>query len=339
MIEDTEYYQIWLERARLEETTKVKYRSPLGKFDEFLVTVHSVTATEFNIDSFWTDADKNYSYPMDKSFIEEYVEWLEDDYEDRSPSMPPQCFRAVKSFFSTLKNNGVIGVDPTVGAIGPAFYRSPKGLSLTHGELERLINAAFTKDPFSRKYVAMVLLLAGAGLRNRELRFLRVNRLDFLRSIALIDEGQKTFAATVSLTTLMKDALRHYLQSPMYVALSNKFDNGLLFMREDGGKLRSAELVDIISDLAVDAGIQKRVTPHTLRRTFATEMYRAGVDPEVMRRAMRHKLLDTTTGSYVNPDTEEDRQALDSFSMTRRLARLAERYIGLTSSPVPWARR
>ncbi|WP_018130175.1 tyrosine-type recombinase/integrase [Effusibacillus pohliae] len=312
MLERTHYYKLWCERIRVRPTTLERYKRELSIFDRFLTDIKGIQEGDFDIDNFYIDA-LGRTYPMDREIIEEFVEYLEDEYADR-PSVPQNCFSAVKSFFSTLKKNGIIQVDPTLNATGPKFYHSQRRISLTHEELQKLVEAAERKDPFTKRFVALVLVMAHAGLRNREVRFLTRDRVDFFHNLLIIDKGQKRAPGTVQMSPLLHATLKIYLDHDWWKRLASKSGAQYVFMAERGEMIKLEQLIAIVKKLANEAGIAKSVTPHVLRYTAATEMYRSGVHPAIIRRHLRHK-NENTTLRYIHPTSKEDREALENFSM------------------------
>jgi integrase/recombinase XerD len=320
MLENTEYYRLWRQRVRVRESTLCRYAQYLKKFDRFLQSKGITDPRDFDIDHFYVDPASGKTYPMDRAFVEEFVAWLATEYSG-TPTAQYNCFAALKSFFGTLKANGLIAHNPVLGAIGPKYSVSRRHISLTHDELQRLVNAAYRRDPFSMKYVALVLLMAHGGLRNQEVRLLTIEKINQTLNAIRVEEGQKRAPGTVQMSPLLKEALTRYINHP---AGPKAKETKFLFASKKGRPMSAKTLRRILRELADDAGIQKRVTPHVLRHTCATEMYRAKVPLPLIRRHLRQKRQNTTL-IYVDPTTVEDRQALEQWSMTHKLQEIWSR--------------
>lgn len=316
MLEQTTMFEKWKLLARVKQETVKQYEMQLRKFDRYLVEEMDVDVGEnFSIDEFYVDEETGRSYPMDRHMIQDFLDWLDDEYGEK-PTVPQQCFAAVKNFFKTLFENGLIRIDPTNGVSGPAYSKCRHGVSLTHDVLQSLLNTAYRKDPFTMFYVSLVLVMAHGGLRNREVRYLRRDKVDFDQDLLWIERGQKTKPWTVSMSPMLKENLSRYLNHPEWERRSANGGTDHIFSKENGQPLKPDDLISLVAELAAEAGISKRVTPHVLRHTCATEMYRNNVHVNVIREHLRHAESSTTL-IYIDTTIDEDRAILENSVMTK----------------------
>lgn len=319
MFENTQEYRWWLERTRISPGTFPSYRYRLFIFFRYLAEELGVDEEKFSIEQFYEDEETGRTYPMDRHLIRDFLAWLATEYEDR-PATPQLCYAALQNFFHTLHMNGLIRLDPTVGVKGPVSHIGRRSVSLTDKEVQRLLDRALHVEPFSRRYLALILVLVHAGLRNKELRYLTADKIDFRQSHIVVDEGQKTFPGTVQMSPLLAKTLQHYLRYEQLHRDGWSDGSQYVFVSTRLKQLQAGTLVQIIAQLALEAGITKHVTPHVLRHTCGTGMARGGVHPSVIRDHLRHKNTNTTL-RYTHSTIEEQRMTLDNSVMNRTIGR------------------
>ncbi len=158
---------------------------------------------------------------------------------------------------------------------------------LSRGEVKRLMDRLRTP-----KHRAVVLLLYAAGLRVGEAVRLRVSDIDSERRVIHVRNGKGRRDRVVMLALVALDELRAYW----------KFErpHHWLFPGERRDRHMNTRTVErVVREGALEAGIRKRVTPHTLRHSFATHLLEEGTDLRYIQRLLGHK-KSTTTEIYTH---------------------------------------
>jgi integrase/recombinase XerD len=163
----------------------------------------------------------------------------------------------------------------------PKIQRNPPAV-LTKEEIKALIDACFND-----KSRLLVLLLYSSGLRVSECLRLRVEDLDFKDKACVVKKGKGKKDRVTVLSETFADQLREYLER-------EKIKSGAIFMNKYGEIFSVRNAQKIVSSAAKRAGIQKQVTPHKLRHSFATHLLDAGVSIRIIQELLGHSNLQTT---------------------------------------------
>jgi integrase/recombinase XerD len=186
------------------------------------------------------------------------------------------------------------GDAPSNAAAGVARPRVPRLLPhpLTVAEVERLVSAADAEDPPGLRDRAMVELLYGAGVRISELVGLDVDDLDLdEESVRVMGKGRKE--RLVPLGRHAVGALVAYLEGGR-PRLAKARSGPALFLNQRGGRLTRQGAAGVLRSVAGRAALEGRVTPHTLRHSFATHLLEGGADVRVVQELLGHASLATT---------------------------------------------
>ena len=189
--------------------------------------------------------------------------------------------------------------------------RLPKALSIA--EVNNLIEATrFPEDPNSLRETAVVELLYGTGARISEIVDLDVH--DVLKSdggqvpaLRLTGKGQKV--RIVPLGKYARDALDQYLVR-VRPSLVGK-ERGALFLNDRGGRLSRQTMWKIVSSAAKRANIEAKVSPHSLRHSYATHLLDGGADIRVVQELLGHSSV-TTTQIYTLVTIDKLRESYSS---------------------------
>jgi site-specific recombinase XerD len=168
--------------------------------------------------------------------------------------------------------------------------REPRKLPvvLSCEEVARLIEAAATP-----KYQAVLSLAYGAGLRASEVVNLKVGDIDSTRMTLRIEQGKGRKDRYAMLSPMLLERLRVWWRDAH--ARGKMLDGGWLFPGQNPINPMSTRQFNRICHLAAEAaGIDKRVSPHTLRHSYATHLLEQKVDIRVIQVLLGHKRLETT---------------------------------------------
>ncbi|MBU6429610.1 MAG: site-specific tyrosine recombinase XerD [Cyanobacteria bacterium REEB65] len=193
---------------------------------------------------------------------------------------------ALKTFFHWLLREGIVDRDPTVDLERPKL---PRGLPtvLNQSEVARLVEGQ--RDVRDR---AILELLYAGGLRVSELTLLNVGDLNFNTGhICCLGKGSKERMVPLSETALK--AVERYLTHirPKIRARANE---KALFLNYAGRRLTRQAIWKVVKEAAKAAGINKDITPHTLRHSFATHLLENGADLRSVQEMLGHADISTT---------------------------------------------
>jgi integrase/recombinase XerC len=191
----------------------------------------------------------------------------------------------LRSFFRFLLRRGRVRVNPAREVRTPSLPgRLPAHLPIDQSEA--LFRQPFGDDETSRRDRAILEALYASGVRVAELSGLDVEDVDLREgSVRVLGKGKKE--RIVPLGTKAIQALRAYLGA-------RESGRGPLFRNSRGGRLTVRSLHRIVRARARTAGLGGRVTPHTLRHTFATHLLDAGADLRLIQELLGHARLATT---------------------------------------------
>jgi integrase/recombinase XerD len=198
---------------------------------------------------------------------------------------------AVRTFHRFLVSEGDSAENPAGGVARPKVPRNlPHPLALA--DVEALVGAPGTDGPAPLRDTAILETLYGAGLRISELVGLDVDDVDTEEgSVRVVGKGNKE--RVVPLGRYAVKAVEAYLTQsrPSLVRPGSK---GALFLNQRGGRLTRQGSTMILKAAAKRAGLKIRVTPHSLRHSFATHLLEGGADVRVVQELLGHASVATT---------------------------------------------
>ncbi|MBZ9731469.1 site-specific tyrosine recombinase XerD [Salegentibacter sp. JZCK2] len=182
-------------------------------------------------------------------------------------------------------------------------------------EIDLLIATVDLSKAEGERNRAILETLYGCGLRVSELTELKISDLFFKEGfIKVTGKGNKQRFVPVSNYTqkfinIYKDEVRIHQKI-------NKEDSDTLFLNRRGNKLTRAMIFTIIKRLAEKAGIQKKISPHTFRHSFATHLLENGADLRAIQQMLGHESI-TTTEVYMHVDRKHLREVMEQFHPRR----------------------
>jgi len=193
-------------------------------------------------------------------------------------------------------------------------WRVPEQLPgdvLSPAEVERLLDATDRETPRGLRDRAIVELLYAAGPRNEELLSLDLADLDHHERLVIIRHGKGDKGRLLPVTRSAWKELLVYLQSGRPGLVSSHPDSArAVFLGQHGKRLGKSGLRLLLVTLRERAGLQKNLTPHTLRRALATHLVREGASVPAVKELLGHANL-STTATYVEVDLEDLRRAVE----------------------------
>ena len=222
------------------------------------------------------------------------------------PRSQARILSGVKSFYRYLLLDHFIERDPTELVEAPKIgVHLPE--VLTVGEIDRIIAAIDLSTPEGHRNRAMIEVLYSCGLRVSELVNLRYADIypaeGFIR---VLGKGDKQRLVPISETALRE--ISNYLKDRGKV-VPKKGSEDVLFLNRRGGALSRVMVFLIIKDLAAAAGIQKTISPHTFRHSFATHLLEGGANLRAIQEMLGHESI-TTTEIYTHVSRESLREEI-----------------------------
>lgn len=197
----------------------------------------------------------------------------------------------LRTYFRFLVEEGQLEEDPTERLERPRQSRHLPDV-LSYDEVTSLLGAVDMQHDLAIRDVALLEVLYGAGLRVSELRDLKRSDL-FLDEGLLRVRGKGSRERVVPVGGRATEALRRYLHA-LWPELDRGESGGAVFVNQHGRPLSRMGVWTIVRRHVEAAGIEKRVTPHTLRHSFATHLLEGGADLAVVQELLGHADISTT---------------------------------------------
>lgn len=216
----------------------------------------------------------------------------------------------LKSFFSYLIFEDYRNDNPLELIESPRLGRKlPDTLSIE--EIDALINAVDLSSNEGERNRAMLETLYGCGLRVSELVELKISDLFFEEGfIKITGKGNKQrFVPIAEITQKYIEIYKNEIRSHQVI---NKNDSDVLFLNRRGKKLTRAMIFTIIKKLAIEINLQKNISPHTFRHSFATHLLENGADLRAIQMMLGHESI-TTTEIYVHLDRKHLSEVVNNF--------------------------
>lgn len=259
--------------------TIISYKNDLTQFFNFVKNYKLLKKT-------------NIKY-INHEIMRKYIVYLkENKYSRRSIS---RKVSSARSFFKFIHKEGIINVNPTLNLITPKINKKLPYF-LYSQEVNKLIEAPPNKTLFGIRDRAILEVLYGTGIRVGELINLNIRDIDFNEKIIRVfGKGSKERILPLGNPSIR--AIQEYLENKNLFN-KNKFikmnDKDALFLNRFGGRLTARSIRRIITKYMKMAGLNKKLSPHVLRHSFATHLLGGGADLRSVQELLGHKSLSTT---------------------------------------------
>lgn len=215
----------------------------------------------------------------------------------------------IRSFFRYLMLERIIEDNPAEFMDSPKLtMHLPDVLSVE--EIDAMVRAVPREKAEALRNEAIIEMIYGSGLRVSELISLRISRMDLNEGFMLVEgKGNKERVVPVSPRAL--ELTRVWLQERNMMKIAPDASD-ILFLNRRGGRLTRVMIFYIVRDLAERAGIKRKVSPHTLRHSFATHLLEGGANLRSIQELLGHESV-TTTELYLHLDRHHLRATVEKY--------------------------
>ena len=276
-----------IERS-LSTNTIESYSNDLNKLADFL-TPKSIPATKVRLND-----------------LKDFITSISDILSDTSQS---RIISAIKSFYKFLLIENLIQSDPSENLVSPKIGRKLPNV-LTIKEINLIINSVESNNVGIRNR-AIIEIIYGCGLRVSELTNLLLSNL-FLKQgyIKIVGKGNKERLSPIG--SLATDSLNDFLTNVRPgLKINNKFSDHV-FINNRGTSLSRSMIFKMIKKYTLKANINKDISPHSLRHSFATHLVEGGANLRAVQEILGHSSI-TTTEIYTHLDSDYLRSNLIEY--------------------------
>jgi integrase/recombinase XerC len=225
------------------------------------------------------------SFEADPQKIRAYLGFLSSKKYDKTSVV--RKVAAVRNFFKYLLKAKKISSNPFAYILTPKDDKRLPAV-LSEAETAKLLDSIDTSDLYSLRDRAILELIYSTGVRVHEITTLDTNDVDFVNEeIKVLGKGGKERIAPSGGKAM--ELLREYMRR-----LKSESSTSILFINRHKGRLTTRAIEMMIKKYAFKAGIDKKVTPHTLRHSFATHLLDRGADLRSVQELLGHANLSTT---------------------------------------------
>jgi len=226
---------------------------------------------------------------VSRSTIIQFLKFLTEN--GKSSKTIARHIASIRSFHQFLLREKVTTQDPTVHIDRPKQEQKlPQVMSVE--EVQALLDSPDTSKVFGMRDKAMLELLYATGMRVSELISLNVSDVHLTMGfVRCVGKGNKE--RIIPLGTMAQNAITTYIEESRSQLLKKKTTDAL-FVNLYGNRLTRQGFWKILKKLTKEAGIEKELTPHTLRHSFATHLLENGADLRAVQEMLGHADISTT---------------------------------------------
>lgn len=287
----------------------------LSDFRYYLETDKALSLN--SIEAYMTDL-KKYAQFLKKYQNISYVDEIESDHIEKymlslkrggfSKTSIARKLTAVKEFHKFLQDENMTKVNPAK-LIDTVKKDKKLPTVLTQDEVSRMINSIKLDSPLNLRNRALMEIMYGSGLRVSEAVELKVGDLHLnSKYIEVIGKGNKQ--RVIPIGDMAIEALRNYIHEGRNV-LSKGLYSDYVFLSYQGKPMSRQAVFKLIKQLAKDNGIEKEISPHTLRHSCATHLLENGLDLRFVQEMLGHEDI-STTQIYTHMDTTKLKELVNN---------------------------
>lgn len=276
------------------------------EFEQFLKFERGLSIN--SIDAYLNDVSKFQVYCEDNNLvlnqiarkdIQHFLQWLQEF--NISPFTQSRLISGLKTFFSFLIIEHELDNNPTELLQAPRLSRKLPSVLSIH-EIDQLIAAIDLSSTEGERNKTIIEVLYGCGLRVSELVNLKISNL-FLDVEFIKVEGKGSKERLIPIGQQAIKHLRLYLDSVRPHIKIKDGNEDIVFLNRRGSALSRVMIFLIIKELAQKIGLQKTISPHTFRHSFASHLVEGGADLRAVQDMLGHESI-TTTEIYTHIDRD-----------------------------------
>ena len=274
------------------------------------LSINSIKSYEYDLNLFKNFIQSNKMSDTPLNCRPETVKnYLYNNLSNKKSRSQARSISAIKSYFNYLIFEGHIKKSPISDIESPKLENKLPDV-LTEIEIEELIKSFDIKENFGQRNRTIIEVLYGTGMRVSELVDLKLSNIFFKENIIkIIGKGNKE--RFVPLGKIASNEIREYLKIRDNSIIDSRFSD-IVFLNRYGRGLTRSMIFKIISDSNKRIGLNKKISPHTLRHSFATHLLKNGADLRSIQLILGHESI-TTTEIYTHLDTNHLEEVLKNF--------------------------
>ena len=222
------------------------------------------------------------------------------------PRSQARILSGIKSFYKFLLIDGYIKTDPLANIESPKLGKHLPEV-LTIEEINKLTDSFDLSQPEGHRNKTIIEVMYGCGLRVSELVNLKISNI-FPNDGYILIEGKGKKQRIVPIADSAIKEIKLYLESRKLLNIKKGCED-FLFLNRRGGQLSRVMIFYIIKNQCEVCNINKNISPHTLRHTFATHLLEGGANLRAIQQMLGHKSI-ATTEIYVHLDRDFLRQEI-----------------------------
>lgn len=245
---------------------------------------------------------------VNKTTIITYLMYLQKS--GRATSTISRNLASIRCFYQYLLNNSLIKEDPTYNLRSPKFERKVPNV-LTKKEVDILLSQPIEDNFKGVRDKAMLELLYATGIRVSEIIALNMDNINLeLGYLSLYGSSQKD--RVIPIGSIALKHLTNYIENYRNEVLKDR-EEIALFLNYNGSRLTRQGFWKIIREYTVKSNIDKKITPHTLRHSFAVHLLQNGADIKTVQEMLGHSDISTTQMYAFATDNKELRDVYDKL--------------------------
>lgn len=240
--------------------------------------------------------------------LQKFLKWINEL--GMTPTSQARIISGIKAFYKYCLLENITRKDPTALLDAPKLKRTLPDV-LSYEEIEAIISQIDLSKPEGGRNKAILETMYSCGLRVSEVVNLKISQLyPDVGFIRVIGKGDKERLVPIGSSAIKY--LQIYLKQIRVHTEPKPGNEDIVFLNNRGSKLSRVMIFLIIKDLVKKASIQKTVSPHTFRHSFATHLVEGGADLRAVQEMLGHESI-TTTEIYTHLDREFLKKTLEDF--------------------------
>lgn len=295
----------------------MEWRSAIKGFQAYLKLEKSLA--DNSIESYSRDIEKLYQFSdlqiiklkpetITLSNLRQFIKWINEL--GMIPSSQARILSGIKAFYKYLLMEDIIKADPSELLESPKIQRKLPD-TLSYQDINKLIAAIDLSKPEGARNKAILETLYGSGLRVSELTELKLSNLYLdIEFIKVTGKGNKERLVPIGAEAIK--ALKIWIENVRVHVDIKKGEEDIVFLNRRGTRLSRVYIFLMIKELVEITGLNKTVSPHTFRHSFATHLVEGGADLRAVQEMLGHESI-TTTEIYTHLDREYLKSTISQF--------------------------